>query len=139
MNATILEFTIEDYPEALALWKATEGMGLSSADEPGPIAAYLARNPGSSFVARVNGELVGTILAGHDGRRGFIHHLAVRSDYRRIGLGNELTECALAALRAQGMQKCHLFVIAGNQAGRSFWKRLGWKERGDIVTMSKEI
>lgn len=130
-------FALEDLPEALALWRATEGIGLSSADEPDAIAAYLSRNPGCSFVARLDGELVGAVLAGHDGRRGYLHHLAVRADQRGQGIGRELAARCLAALSREGIEKCHLFVYAGNASGRAFWRKVGWEEREDLVIMSR--
>jgi ribosomal protein S18 acetylase RimI-like enzyme len=134
----ILEMTIADYAEVYDLWAATEGVGLSSADAPEAIAAYLARNPGMSFVAReASGALVGAVLCGHDGRRGFLHHLAVRPECRGQGAGRALVERCLAALSAEGIEKCHIFVYRGNQAGRAFWEKLGWDERTTLVIMSK--
>ena len=133
------EFGFADYDDAVALWQATEGMGLSAADAPERIAAYLARNPGMSFTAREDGLLVGAVLCGHDGRRGYLHHLAVRADRRGQGIGSELARRALEALAAAGIDKCHLFVIRDNQAGAAFWRKVGWVERDDILMMSKNI
>ncbi len=136
----IREMNISDYDDALALWKSTEGMGLSAADSREAIARYLERNPGMSFVARAeNGELVGAVLCGHDGRRGLLHHLAVRRDCRGKGLGRKLAERGLAALRGAGIDKCHLFVRRDNPSGQSFWAQAGWYERTDLVLMSKDI
>jgi len=138
-GATGIEaFTMGDYDEALGLWKATPGMGLSGADERASLSAFLARNPGLSFVARSGGELVGTALCGTDGRRGFLYHLAVRPEHRRRGLGSALARSCLLALAAQGVRKCHLFVLADNAVGAAFWKKEGWKLRDDILTFSKE-
>ncbi|HRY53764.1 MAG TPA: GNAT family N-acetyltransferase [Spirochaetia bacterium] len=130
-------FGIEDYEAALELWKRTPGMGLSSADERGPLGAFLERNPRLSFAARSGGLLVGTVLCGTDGRRGFLYHLAVDPEFRRRGLGSELAAASLAALKARGIDKCHLFVLAGNGAGAAFWAKAGWTLREDILTFSK--
>jgi ribosomal protein S18 acetylase RimI-like enzyme len=130
-------FGVEDYEEAIALWKRSPGMGISAADERGPLASFLARNPGLSFVARSGGKLVGTVLCGTDGRRGFLYHLAVDSAYRRRGLGSSLAGRSLAALKAIGIGKCHLFVLAGNVDGAAFWGKAGWTLREDILTFSK--
>jgi N-acetylglutamate synthase len=135
----ISEITMEDYPEVMALWRATEGIGLSAADEPERIRAYLARNPGLSFVARAEDQVVGAVLCGHDGRRGLLHHLAVRADCRKQGIGKALMERCLAGLSAQGIDKCHLFVFKDNQAGIEFWKSQGWQERVTLVLMSKDL
>lgn len=127
---------ISSYDELYALWQRCPGVGLSAADERLGIAAYLARNPGLSFIARKNDRLVGAILGGHDGRRGYIHHLAVDPDYRRKGIGRRLAQHCLAGLRAQGIQKCHLFIFQENSAARVFWEQIGWTWRKDVRVMS---
>ena len=139
MAVTILPFTMADYDEVFALWQSSPGVGLSDVDSREGIAAYLARNPGLSFVARVSERLVGAVLCGTDGRRGYMHHLAVASPYRRQGIGEILVERCLSGLRAQGYQKCHIFVYGGNAEGQAFWERVGWKLRTDLVIMSKDL
>jgi N-acetylglutamate synthase len=136
---SILPFSINDYEEVISLWRATPGIGLSDADSREAIAAYLARNPGLSFVARDAQRLVGAVLCGSDGRRGYLHHLAVHPDARHQGTGQALVERCLSGLRGVGIHKCHLFVIAGNAAGGAFWQHVGWKLRTDLVIMSKDI
>ncbi len=132
----IQPMTMNDYEEAMALWRRTEGIGLRPADAPEHIARFLERNPGLSFVARDGETLVGTVLCGHDGRRGYLHHLAVAQAYRRRGIGQALVEEVLEALRAIGINKCHLFVIKENRAAIDFWQHIGWEWRQDIVIMS---
>jgi putative acetyltransferase len=139
MSIEILAFTPADYDAALALWQRAEGIGLSEADSRPNIELYLQRNPGMSFVARSEGRLVGAVLCGHDGRRGYLHHLAVDPSVRRLGLGRRLAEAALAALKDAGIHKCHLFLFNRNEAGLSFWSALGWERRGDLCIVSKEI
>jgi ribosomal protein S18 acetylase RimI-like enzyme len=117
-----------DYDEAVALWRISPGVGLNESDERAPLTAYLARNPGLSQVARLGGaELVGAVLCGHDGRRGYLHHLAVAEAYRRRGLGRELVERALEALKAAGIGKCNIFVFDDNAAARDFWTKLEFR------------
>ena len=135
----LAEFTFSDYAEVIALWQSSEGVGLSSADSPERIAAYLARNPGLSFVIRVDGELVGAVLCGHDGRRGYLHHLAVRPDQRGRGIGRALVDACMQALAREGIDKCHLFVFKENVDGLAFWRKVGWKERLDLAILSKNI
>ncbi|HIP71491.1 MAG TPA: acetylglutamate kinase [Anaerolineae bacterium] len=136
---TFAPMTIDQYDEVIALWQASEGVGLSGADERENIRAYLERNPGLSFVAVDDGRIVGTILCGHDGRRGFIHHLAVHQDYRRRGVARRLTQKSVAALQAGGIQKCHIFIFRRNESGIAFWQANGWEIRQDIHIMSKHI
>ena len=71
---TIREMTIDDYEEVFALWQITSKRALSKADEKAKIESYLTRSEGMSKVAVIDGKIVGTVLASHDGRRGFIHH-----------------------------------------------------------------
>ena len=90
MTITISPFLIEAYDEVFTLWKQSEGVGLSSADSRENIHYFLEQNPGMSFVASAEGRIIGTVLTGHDGRRGYIYHLAVHPDRRRQGLGRTL-------------------------------------------------
>ena len=139
MTVSIYPFTMADYDEVIALWRSSPGVGLSDVDSPEGIAAYLARNPGLSFVARQADELAGAVLCGTDGRRGYLHHLAVAAPYRRQGIGETLVERCLSGLKAQGYLKCHIFVYGGNVEGQVFWDNVGWKLRTDLVIMSKDI
>lgn len=128
--------TPEDFEAILDLWKRTPGIKVSEADTREGLAAYFERNPGLSFVARTSNGIIGTIMAGHDGRRGYLQHLAVDTAYRRQGIGTELVRRSLAALAAFGIAKAHLFALEDNESGKRFWQRLGWKERRDVVLFS---
>lgn len=136
---SIRPFTLRSYAAVLRLWKRSAGVAVSEADSRRNIAAYLRRNPGMSFIAIRRGAVVGAVLCGHDGRRGLLHHLAVDSSCRRLGIGRALVERGLNALRAQGIEKCHLFVIRSNIDGYRFWRRVGWNERKDVRLMSRDL
>ncbi len=136
MKYDIVPFTMQAYEEVIALWRASEGIGLSSADSEERIAAYLERNPGMSFIAIAEGRIIGAVLCGHDGRRGYLHHLAVDKEFRYLGVGQALVEKCLQALQTLGIQKCHLFLIETNLEGRKFWEKVGWTLRRDIAVMS---
>jgi len=129
--------TPSDLAPVVRLWADLEGLTLRDADSPAALARYLTRNPGLSFVARSEGDIVAAVICGHDGRRGYLHHLAVHPDHRRRGLGRRLAERCLAALLEEDIEKCHLFVRSENERARAFWRSLGWTERDDIVTLSK--
>jgi ribosomal protein S18 acetylase RimI-like enzyme len=140
MAFTISPFTIERYEDVIAVWKETEGIGLSDADSKKSIQFYLDRNPNMSFIAKdKEGSVLGAVLCGHDGRRGYIHHLAVRQDYRRQGMGRKLVQECLSRLKAAGIQKCHIFIFHNNLNGINFWKSLGWTYREDLQIISKNI
>lgn len=130
------EFAAGDIPAARLLWLDTPGVGLSAADEPPAIAQFLDRNPGTSFVAMSEGRVVGTILCGHDGRRGLIHHLVCASSLRRQGIGRQLLHCGLQALREAGIDKCHLLVFRSNAEGLAFWWAVEATERQEMALFS---
>lgn len=136
MSVLVVPFQQQHYPSARALWERTPGVGLSDADEPEAIARFLQRNPGLSFVAIVEPEIVGTVLCGHDGRRGLIHHLVVAPEHRRKGVGRELLNVGLSGLRRHGIQKCHLLVFGNNEGGLTFWRAAGAAERTELRLFS---
>jgi N-acetylglutamate synthase len=136
----ISPLTMADYEPVIQLWEGSEGVGMSGADEEPNIRAYLERNPGLSFVAKdQEGAIAAAVLAGHDGRRGFLHHLAVAQPHRRKGLGRSLVGRCLAQLQKIGIQKCHGFIFADNDGGLEFWKAMGWNERLDLKIISREL
>jgi ribosomal protein S18 acetylase RimI-like enzyme len=139
MGWDVRALTNEDHDGLLALWRRSPGVGLSAADGPGAIRRYLERNPGMSFIARADGRVVGAVLCGHDGRRGFLHHLAVDPAHQGRGLGRDLVQRCLAALRAEGIDKCHLFVKRTNEPAVRFWRRSGWHERDDLWMYSIDL
>lgn len=128
--------TIEDYDAAVALWLSTEGVRLRDADSREGVAKYLQRNPGLSFVAEVEENIVGTIMSGHDSHRGFIQHLAVAASHRNRGVGSQLVGICLKVLKNEGIQKSHLMILVENEAGKRFWSNLGWAFRTDIALYS---
>ncbi len=136
----IRPLTPADYPRIYALWQQTPGMGLNNLDDsPEGIARYLQRNPSTCFAAEEEGELVGVILSGHDGRRGFIYHLAVAETKQRRGIGSALLQAALQALRAEGIHKAALLVMARNLKGNAFWEKQGFARRADVAYRNKAL
>ena len=138
-NICIQPMTIKSYAEVYEMWNSIPGIGLSDADSEESIARYLERNPNLSFICYVGNKIVGAILCGHDGRRGYIHHTCVLPEYRGQNIGKLLVQKALEELNKQGINKCHLFVFYDNEIGKAFWNRLGWKKRSDILIYSKGI
>lgn len=136
---TYRPFATTDYDAAYALWSAAEGIGLSEADTRDNIGRFLGHNPGLSFVAEEGGALAGAVLCGFDGRRGYLHHLAVAPSFRRRGVGSGLARRSLDALGGLGVRKCHIFVIADNEEGKRFWLRTGWEERTTLIIMSHDV
>ena len=126
--------TIEDYESVYELWTNTKDMGMRSLDDSYEgIERFLKRNPTTSFVAEKDNEVVGVILCGHDGRRGYIYHTAVNADYRRKGLGETLVNAALEALKKEGINKAALVVFSTNDVGNRFWESIGFEKREDLI------
>ena len=124
----IRPMTEADLPLARALWRQSEGVELAEGDELLELIGYLRRNPGLSQVACSGDTLVGAVLAGHDGRRGYLYHLAIAPAARNHGLGRELVARTLALLRQQGLRRALILVVTDNEAGKAFWARCGWEE-----------
>jgi ribosomal protein S18 acetylase RimI-like enzyme len=133
----IVPFDIGAYDEARALWLRCEGVNLTDADTEDIIRSFLERNPAMSFMAAAGGRIVGTILGGHDGRRGYMYHLAVDAAWRKRGIGRRLADACLKALKAAGIGKVHVFVYTANASGLAFWEAAGWTRRTDIHAVSK--
>jgi len=132
----IRALTLDLYQPVIALLNATEGVALRNADYLLQFERYLDRNPGTSFVALQNGDIVGCVLSGHDGRRGYLYHLAVAQFHRRRGIARLLVNRCVVALSECGIDKIHLDVLGKNEQGKDFWEHLGWKRRSDIVRFS---
>lgn len=124
--------TLNDYDAVIELMKATPGVSFREADSRESTAKYLQRNPGLSFVAEADGVLVGCVMCGHDGRRGYLQHLVVLPQHRGQGIAQALVERCLCALEALGIVKCHLDVIKTNTSAASFWQHQAWQLRTDI-------
>lgn len=132
MNIRMMK--IEDYEEVYALWLSCKGMGLNNLDDSKEgMERFLKRNPETCFVAEKENEIVGVIIVGNDGRRGYIYHTAVHPDYRHNGIATKLVNQAMLVLKSIGIHKVALVVFDRNVAGNAFWERLGFSVRDDLV------
>lgn len=118
---TIRPLTLGRYDEVLAFLRGIPGVGSSrEADSPVAAARYLERNPGLSFFAELDGRVVGCALSGHDGRRGYLQHVAVDPACRKRGIGRALVRSCLDALAKEGIEKIHLDVYATNSEAKVY-------------------
>lgn len=129
----------DDYDGVVALWQQSEGVGQSPGETREWLASYLDRNPGLSRVARHERRLVGAVLCGHDGRRGYLYHLAVAPAQRGRGVGRALVEDCLSRLAALGIARATVCVFGHNEAGLAFWRRLGWRPREDLNVLQQDL
>ena len=128
-----LIMTIEDDEGGYALWKKIKGFGIRSIDDSKEgVARFLKRNPTTSVVAEKDGRIVGSILCGHDGRRGCLYHVCVDEDYRRHGIGKRMVVFAMKALKEEKINKVSLIAFTENDIGNAFWNTIGWTERLDV-------
>lgn len=142
MEYTVRQVTGEDYDALFALWNSTEQSrrALNPVDDSREgIDRYLKRNPGTCFAAVEEGRVIGVILAGHDGRRGIIHHLCIHPDYRREGIAARLVSEAEAALKREGIQKVFGLVFTDNDIANAFWEKQGYSLRTNLNYRNKSL
>lgn len=136
----IRRMLLSDYEKVYELWMSCQGMGLNTVDDSREgISRFLQRNPETCFVAEDNGHIWGVILAGNDGRRGYLYHTAVSPDFQRMGIGAALVQATLKALAGLGITKVALVVFERNVAGNAFWERQGFIAREDLVYRNKAL
>jgi len=138
-NIKTREFSINDYDAALELWQRVEGLEIAEGDDRESVANFLARNPGLSRVATDGTAIIGIALCGHDGRRGYIYHLAVDPAYQARGFGKRLMNECLDGLRLAGLKRALILVADDNPRGRKFWRRCGWEEVPGPVIMGIDL
>ncbi len=137
---TIRTMTPDDYDQVWALWMSSKNMGFNNVDDSREgIVKYLRRNPSTSFVAVEGDAVVGVILGGHDGRRGFIHHTCVAESCRGRGIGTELLNRCLEALKEEGIHKVALLVFRRNEVGNAFWEKNGFTVREDVAYRNRAL
>jgi ribosomal protein S18 acetylase RimI-like enzyme len=139
MSISISEMTIEHYPAIVEIWRRDAGIGLGPGDEKAGMQRYLQRNPGMSFIAKSAAKIVGTILAGHDGRRGYIYHFFVVPEFRGKKVGNQLLKAALTAMSREGVPRCMITVLKDNAIGNNFWRAKDWTKVDFVNVYSKTL
>lgn len=132
----ITEMVIEHYEDVLHLMQETPGITVKDADSREATERYLLRNPGLSFVAIDNKKIIGCVMCGHDGRRGYLQHLIVATNYRNKGIGSSLIEKCLSKLEELGIFKTHIDVLVNNNIASQYWSNRGWVKRTDICRYS---
>lgn len=131
--------TIEDYKNVYDLWMSCTGMGLNDLDDSKEgIEKFLSRNPNTCYVAEDH-SIVGAIMAGNDGRRGFIYHTSVHPAYRHQKIGSRLVSASMNALAELGINKVALVVFDRNEIGNKFWEKQGFTVRDDLVYRNKAL
>ena len=125
--------TMEDYDEVKALWLKIKGFGIRSIDDSREgVERFVKRNPTTSVVAIEDGKIVGSILCGHDGRRGTLYHVCVDEAYRMRGIGKSMVVKCMEALLEEKINKVKIIAFTKNDVGNAFWQEIGWTKREDL-------
>ncbi|MCQ2535476.1 MAG: GNAT family N-acetyltransferase [Lachnospiraceae bacterium] len=132
-NVKIRTMTIDDYDDVATLWKTIKGFGIRSIDDSKEgVERFIKRNPTTSVVAEEDGKIIGSILCGHDGRRGTLYHVCVHEKHRRRGVGKAMVVFCMEALKKEHINKVSLIAFKSNQLGNSFWNHESWDFREDL-------
>lgn len=134
-NVTIRTMCTDDYEAVYDLWLGIHGFGMRSIDDSREgVTRFLKRNPHTSVVAEMDGEIVGSILCGHDGRRGCFYHVCVKEEFRKQGIGKTMATTCMRRLQEEQINKVSLVAFTDNEAGNAFWNEEGWTKRDDLYT-----
>ncbi len=139
MSIMIREMKVGDYDSIRKIWEEIPGLKLEEADSKKGIEKYLTLNPNLSYVASSGGKVIGTVLCGQDGRRGYLQHLCVIDEYRKFGIGSQLLDAAIDRFKELGLHEVRIFVFKDNQVGNEYWAEKGWIVRDDIYVRSLNL
>lgn len=129
----IRKMRTDDYDGVYGLWLTIDGFGIRTIDDSREgVERFIKRNPTTSIVAECDGQIVGAILCGHDGRRGCFYHVCVHKDYRKHGVGKSMAVEAMMALKEEHINKVSLIAFKNNSIGNAFWQSVGWTFREDL-------
>ena len=129
MEYQITTMTLDRYDELIAFWRSAQGFRISDDDDYDNLRRFLQRNPDLSLVVLHDNRIIGAIKCSQDGRRGYLHHLAVKNEFRNCGIGRELVEKCVKNLQKEGIRKIRVFVLDSNTAGLRFWQHMGFDEQ----------
>ena len=128
-DVRILPMTEADYDAVRALWMTIRGFGIRALDDSREdVVRFIRRNPTTSVVAKADGQVIGSILCGSDGRQGALYHVCVAEEFRRQGIGTRMVGYCMQQLKALGINKVGLIAFTKNGGGNAFWKQIGWKQ-----------
>jgi len=139
MEIETRDFRIEDYDAAVELWNRVDGLDVAEGDDRATIERFLERNPKLSRIAADGNKIIGAVLCGHDGRRGYIYHLAINPSYEGRGLGRCLIGECLDGLKRAGLERANILVAKDNLRGLEFWRRCGWEDLEGAAPLGRDV
>nr|WP_308545453.1 GNAT family N-acetyltransferase [uncultured Lachnoclostridium sp.] len=130
----------EDYYEIYELWNSSKEIRINIQDDTyEKISKFIDYNSNLCIVAIENSEIIGSVLAGYDGRRGHIYNTIVRSDYRSKGIGNKLIDKVLEEFKSKEVNEIDLLSIINNHEGNTFWEHKGFLLNENLNYRRKNI
>ena len=140
-NIKIEHLTFSDYEKVFSFWNSCDGLNMHHdySETPEGFSYFLDRNPGFCFLARDGEKIIGAVLGSHDGRRGFINHMAVSNEYRNKGIGRILVHNVIESLKSIGIKKILIFVLKSSPDAQAFWKHMGFSKEDIIDTHSLKL
>jgi len=131
----IEKFSMKNYEEVIELWRKA-GISVGSTDTEEELEKMVKRNPQLFLIGKIDEKLISVVMGGFDGRRGYVHHLAVDPDYQKKGYGKMMMDVLLDRFRKMRIHKVHLFIEKYNKEIVDFYQNLGWEIRDDLIMMS---
>ena len=131
----IEKFSIDSYNQVHKLWRKV-GISVGSSDSKEELEKMLKRNPNLFLIGKRNDKVIAVVMGGFDGRRGYVHHLAIDSNYRKKGYGRMMMDKIHNIFLQMGVHKVHLFIEKTNIEVVSFYESMGWEKRDDLIIMS---
>jgi ribosomal protein S18 acetylase RimI-like enzyme len=129
----------QDYKAVYGMWEAAgPGVHAGRSDQPGEIEKKLERDPDLFLIAETDGQIVGSVIGGYDGRRGMVYHLVVAPNQRKNGIGAALMDELERRLLAKGCIRSYLMVLSDNIEAIRFYEARGWKKM-ELYTYGKDL
>lgn len=131
----IVQFDMGMYKEVYKIWEET-GLFLGDSDTEEQIKRSLEFSRDLFLVGKVDGKIIAVVLGAFDGRRGYVHHLAVNPEFQKRGYGKLMIEELHNKFKLKDVKKVHLFIEVDNEGIKEFYLRMGWHIRDDLMMMS---
>jgi ribosomal protein S18 acetylase RimI-like enzyme len=137
-NYQIRNYQPSDYAAVYAIWQACQ-LTLGLSDTFKEVERVRLLHPALFLVMENEMSIIGTVMGSFDGRRGYVHHLAVAPEHQKNGCGTLLMHELEKRYEKMGAVKIHLFVEKRNQLVVRYYEKRQWQVRDDLIMMSKNI
>jgi len=137
---SILDMSVNDLEESITLWSSIAELNFSAPfDTVERLTRFLQKNEKLSSVAKHENKIVGALLCGNDGRRGFFYHIGVDPNYRKQKIATRMVKYSFEKLRNDNIDTCFLFTNDFNLEAQAFWKSVGFGHAPHVMYQSRTI